>query len=114
MQANARAFEKVLSTADDFRAGSNGRSLSTGEPSASLDVNLSSRELIARQRALVQDTPEVLWLTQNIIDSTREQLDRPDFLSGNFRPGVAHEGFWPLEPGREARLSQAVSRNAWT
>ena len=111
LQPNARGSANVFLTARNFRPGSNFRSLPTGEPSASFGGNPSSRELIARQRALVQDIREVIWLTQTIIDSTREQLDRLDSLSGE-------EAASPTQGGRLRRVGDAprrsFSRNAWT
>ena len=105
MQPNALALENALSTARDSRAGSNWRSLPIGEPSASFGGNLSSRELIARQRALVQDIKEVIWLTQTIINSTREQLDRLDSLCGNLGRAVTQERRTPLQADPETQRS---------
>jgi hypothetical protein len=91
LQPNARGSANAFLAARNSRPGSNFRSQPTGGPSASFGANLSSRELIARQKALVQDIREVIWLTQTIIDTTREQLDRLDSLSGA-RGAFAEQG----------------------
>ena len=52
----------------------------------SFGKDLCSAELIARQRALVQEIREVISLTRKIIEWTREQLDAFNFLNGKSHP----------------------------
>lgn len=84
--------------------GPNSRIL-PGEEPPPLGKELCSRELIARQRALIEDIRQVISLTRKIIDTTREQLDTFNFLHGSSRPDAAHESRPPPGADPEARRS---------
>ncbi len=79
------ATESLLSAAHDSGAESHSLSLPGVEQTLSHGKDLCSRELIARQRALVRDIREMISMTKNIVASTREQLDSINLLIGKSR-----------------------------
>jgi hypothetical protein len=102
MKANGRASESTVAEPGDSRAEVNVRHSPDAVQAGSLCGGVSSRELIARQRALLQDIREVIALTRKIIGSTREQLDRFNSLGVNLRTVGAPERASPLESDPEA------------
>ena len=112
MRPNGRAAESPFPTTLDSWAESNARFLPGGKLAPSVGKELCSRELIARQRALVQDIKDVISLTRKIIDTTREQLDAFNFLHGSSRPDAAHQSRPPPGADPEARRS-SVGSASW-
>jgi uncharacterized coiled-coil protein SlyX len=105
MRPNGRAAESPFPTTLDSWAESNARFLPGDKLAPSVGKELCSRELIARQRALVQEIKDVISLTRKIIESTREQLDALNSLNGKSRPAAAHESHSPSEADPAARRS---------
>jgi hypothetical protein len=105
MRQEGRATERPFPTTRDSWAEANARFLPGEKLAPSVGKELCSRELIARQRALVQDIKDVISLTRKIIESTREQLEALNFLNGKSRPASAHESHSPSEADPAARRS---------
>ncbi len=103
MTSNGRA--SALPMVPESWAGPNSRILPGDEQPPPSGKELCSKELIARQRALIEDIREVISLTRKIIDTTREQLDAFNFLHGSSRPDAAHESRSPPGADPEARRS---------
>ncbi len=98
MTPDGRASDSTLAATHNRLAESNSLSLPGGERAPWLGRDLCSRELIARQRALVQDIKDDISQTRKIIDSTREQLDAFNILIGNSRPAAGHDSPSEADP----------------
>ena len=103
MQSTALASKNSRSIPRDLRAHSDWRLSPTVEQTGALGRELNSRELIARQRALVQDIHEVISLTRKLLATTRDHLDA---LGGDVR------GFGPEATGlaREREPHARIAR----
>lgn len=91
MRPHSRAPESALPKTVDPWVGPGLKLLPGDEQARSAKEELGGRELIARQRALVQDIKDVVSLTRKIIDSTREQLEALNLLNRNSLPAAARE-----------------------
>ncbi len=104
MTSDGRTAENALSTTADCWAGPDSRFLPGDKLAPPFGKELCSRELIARQRALVRDIKDVISLTRKIIATTREQLDAFNFLNGDSRAPAGHSDS-ASEASPEARRS---------